>query len=334
MTANASYLDLIKSLPPDHFADDVRAGLSAADKYLQAKYLYDQAGSHLFEQITHSEHYYLTRAEESILRTYAAEILHELPSDAALVEMGSGSAAKTRFLLEALLQQQANPLFVPIDISRDFLFANVKQLSQDYPALRVLGIAADYHAGLEVLAHQVPQARLIVWLGSDVGHTDYASAAALLKQDLVPLLNAKDGVLLGIDLKKEADIFAAAYSCGKPTDSPEQAFTLNLLRRINRELDADFVLSHFQMQCFYDTTAGCMKIYLAALQAHQVTIKAIDLEVKFAEGERIHLHTSYKYDNADIQRLAAAAGLCLKRQWFDANHWFSLNLLTPLSTRP
>lgn len=332
MTSNDAYLDLIKNLPLEHFADDVYAGLSADEKYLQAKYLYDQTGSHLFEQITQSDHYYLTRTEESLLRTYAADILHELPPDAALVELGSGSAAKTRLLIEALLQQQAHPLFVPIDISRDFLFANVKQLSQNYPALRVLGIAADYHAGLEVLAQQVPQSRLIAWLGSDIGHTDYAGAATLLKQELVPLLNANDGLLLGIDLKKDAGIFAAAYSCGKQTETPEQVFTLNLLRRINRELEGNFVLSKFEMQCFYDAAAGCIKIYLAATQAQQVTIKAVDLEIKFAAGERIHIHTSYKYDNTDIQRLAATAGLQLKRQWFDAKHWFSLNLLTPLST--
>ncbi len=326
-------IDLTQALPPEQFAEDVRAGLIAPQKYLPVKYLYNHTGSPLFEEITQNPHYYLTRAEEEILRTYASDILTELPVDTALVELGSGSAAKTRQLIEALLNRQSRPLFVPIDISRDFLFTQVQQLSADYPALRVLGIAADYHAGLEILAEKVPQSRLILWLGSDIGHTGYATAAEHLKQELVPLLNPEDRILLGIDLKKPVDKLHAAYGCTRQPciHTASQDFALNLLQRINYELDGDFDIPAFQYQCHYDEEAGCINIYLVSMREQTVTVKALGLTVGFGDGDHIHIHSSYKYDDADIQCLAEKAGLRLQRQWFDAEHLFSVNLLAPVA---
>ena len=328
MSTNLSYtcLDFIQEQHQEQFAKDVYAGLTASQKYLKLKYTYDQVGSMLFEKITQSEHYYPTRTEEAILRENAKEIVQLLSADTALIELGTGSALKTRHLIEALLSKQRQALFVPIDISRDFLFANVKKLCEDYPNLQMLGIAADYDTGLEVVAERVKQPRLIIWLGSDVGQTDYTKAAMWLKEKLVRWLNPEDRLLIGIDLKKPLELLSAAYAFdSKPLN---KAFISNTLLRINRELGGNFGIEGFQRHCYYDADIGCVKIHLECTQAQQVNIKALDLNLDFAVGDRILMRCAYKYDQTDIEHLATVAGLHLKKQWFDIERLFSVNLFT------
>jgi L-histidine N-alpha-methyltransferase len=196
------FIDLTSQTHNEQFIEDVRVGLTARPKYLHVKYIYDVVGSELFEQITQDEDYYLTRTEEAILTRFAAEIVQQLEDNTALVELGSGSAAKTLRLVEALLQKQGPSLFVPIDISGDFLRNNVKALCQNYPALHILGIIADYHAGLTILAKEIKQPKLLLWLGSDIGHVSHDEAAQMLCEHVVPMLKPGDKLLLGIDLKK------------------------------------------------------------------------------------------------------------------------------------
>lgn len=328
-----TFIDLTENLHVSRFAEDIQAGLSASQKHLPAKHLYDETGSSLFERITSSDDYYLTRVEETILQTQASAILDELPADAALVELGSGNSAKTRRLLEVLVEQQKTPLFVPIDISRDFLFANSQQLVHDYPGLHVMGIAADYHDGLEILTEKMSRPCLILWLGSDIGHTDYANAAEHLKQEVVPLLKPRDRLLLGIDLKKPNDILHAAYGCGQQTEThaASQTFALNLLHRINREFGGNFDTEAFEYQCGYDREAGCIAVYIVSLRSQSVTLQSLNLTVTFEPDEHIRIHRSYKYDHDDIRQLADASGLHLQHQWLDSRRWFSLNLLAPAS---
>lgn len=323
---SCTFIDLSSNFHTDQFAKDVLTGLTAQKKHLPVKYLYDHIGSSLFEKITQDEHYYLTRAEEAILNQFSPQIVQTLTENTALVELGCGSAMKTRKIIEALLAKNGSSLFVPIDISGDFLIENAKKLYADYPNLNILGIVADYHIGLEELVKQVRQPKLVLWLGSDIAHIDYIQTAELLRNNIIPLLNQGDKLLLGIDLKKSAHALHMAYGCVKQTCRIHQIFTRNLLHRINRELVGNFKVKSFQRHCFYCEEKGCVVIYLECMETQTVTIKKLGLKLNFVLGDRIQIHNTYKYNNQDIQRLAVASGLQLEQQWFDPKKLFSVNL--------
>jgi len=197
-----------------------------------------------------------------------------LADNTALIELGSGSAAKTRRLLEAFLQKQASTLFCPIDISGDFLQENVKKLSSDYPDLNILGVIADYYTGLAALADEIHQPKLLLWLGSDIGHADRDKAAQLLKEKMIPALKPGDKLLLGIDLKKPAEPIHLAYGCPGENEPLRYAFNCNALLRINRQLGGDFKPENFQRYCFYNEEKGRVEIYLKSLCDQQVAINA------------------------------------------------------------
>ncbi len=329
------FIDLTIQTHTDQFVEDIRAGLTAIPKYLPVKYLYDVVGSNLFEQITQDKDYYLTSAEETILTKFAPEIVQQLEHNTALVELGSGSAAKTRRLIEALLQKQGPSLFSPIDISGDFLRENVKHLSQDYPSLNVLGVIADYHAGLTVLAQEIRQPKLLIWLGSDIGHVDYDKAVQMLREHVVSMLKSGDKLLLGIDLKKSLDVINSAYGCTEQKTSIHNlsyALVSNGLQRINQYLQGDFVLENFHYHCFYNDELGCVEIYLKSACDQQVSIVGLSLQLSFVQDELIHIHNSYKYNFNDIKQLAKSTGLQLQQQWLDDNHLFSVNLLSLVET--
>ena len=320
------FLNLLDQLAPDTYAKDISVGLAATPKYIAHKYVYDAAGSDLFERITQDEGYYPAHAETEILTRYAAEIATQLAPHTALIELGSGSAVKTRRLLEAMLQHQGHTLFCPIDISGDYLQANVQRLSADYPDLSILGVIADYYAGLTALATEIQQPKLLLWLGSDIGHADPATAAALLRDKMRPALKPGDQLLVGIDLKKDSAPIERAYGCPGDQDQLRYEFNCNALRRINRQLDANFMTEQFQRCCFYNREAGRVEIYLKSLVEQQVTLGALAQTVPFATGELTKIHFAHKYDQQDIVQLATAAGLTLQHQWFDSKHWYSLNL--------
>lgn len=326
-----SFIDLTTQTHTDRFVEDIHAGLTATPKYLPVKYLYDAVGSELFEQITQDEDYYLTRAEEAILIKFAPEIVQHLENNTALIEFGSGSAVKTRRLIEALLQKQGSSLFAPIDISGDFLRENVKRLSQNYPNLRMLGVIADYHAGLETLAQEIRQPKLLLWLGSDIGHADYDKAAKMLREHVVSMLKPGDKLLLGIDLKKSSDVINPTYGCTElktRNHTLSHALASNGLRRINQYLRGNFVIDNFRYHCFYNDELGRVEIYLKSMCEQQVSIADLSLQFMFTQDELLHIHNSYKYSQDDIQQLAKAAGLQLQQQWFDDNNLFSVNLFS------
>jgi dimethylhistidine N-methyltransferase len=324
------FINLLEQNPlDDRFALDISTGLAASEKYISSKYLYDAVGSQIFEQITQDPNYYLSHVETEILNRYAIEIVTHLPNDVTLIELGSGSAAKTRRLLEALLHKQETTLFCPIDISGDFLQENVKHLSADYPNLQILGVIADYYVGLAALAEEIQHAsKLLLWLGSDIGHTDHDTIALLLQEKMLSALNTGDKLLVGIDLKKEAALILQAYGCTEQSNTVHHQFTSNLLHYINQRLTGDFVSTNFQHHCCYNVGAGRMEAYLKSLIQQTVTFKAIDQSFNFKAGELIHLHYSYKYDQNDIQQLAANTGLTLEHQWLDEKKWYSLNLFS------
>ncbi len=305
------------------FAEDVALGLRASPKRLSCRYFYDQEGSRLFEQICKLPEYYLTGAEREILSARAGEIVSGFPEEVTLVELGSGSAVKTRLLIEALLACQDGLRFVPVDISQSALEESSQRLLRAYADLEILGVAAEYHAGLARLKDEIEGPKLILWLGSNVGNFDRPDAVRFLGRLRAAMADG-DRLLMGVDLRKDRATLEAAYD---DAEGVTARFNLNLLARINRELGGRFELEHFQHRVVYDEEDGRVAMYLVSACAQTVAVEGLDLEVVFAEGEAIHTEDSYKYSVAEIEALAGSAGLEVEEQWFDGERRFGLNLL-------
>jgi dimethylhistidine N-methyltransferase len=315
--------NLVKRDPRTGLAEDVRSGLTAHPKRFLPKYFYDELGSQLFDAICLLPEYYLTRAENEILERYADEIGASVRGQKTLMEMGSGSASKTRLVIEALLREQTELLFIPVDISQTALENSSRILLQSYPRLRIEAYAADYFAGLADLGRKQVGPTLALFLGSNISNFDQDEALRFLRA-LRAVLKEGDALLLGADLKKDRAILEAAYNDALGVTA---AFNLNVLARINRELGANFDLHKFRHKAFYNEAMGRIEIYIESLQAQKVFIKSINLEAEFSAGELIHTENSYKYDLSDIARLANTTGFTCERTWLDSSERFSSNLL-------
>ncbi len=305
------------------FSEDVRKGLSAHPKRFLPKYFYDELGSQLFEAICLLPEYYLTRAENEILQRYSDEIVASISGQKTLVEMGSGSASKTRLIIEALLRRQSELLFMPVDISATALESSSRILLQSYPRLTIEAYAADYFAGLAELGKKPRPRTLALFLGSNISNFDLDEALRFLRA-LRSVLQKGDALLLGADLKKDPAILEAAYNDALGVTS---AFNLNVLARINRELGGTFDLRAFKHRAFYNQSAGRIEIYIESLADQHVRIEKLDLDIEFAAGELIHTENSYKYDKTGIEQLAVATGFELSHTWLDSQERFSSNLL-------
>ena len=315
--------NLVKRDPLTGFAEDVRKGLSASPKRFLPKYFYDELGSQLFEAICLLPEYYLTRAENEILQRYADEIVAAVDGRKTLVEMGSGSASKTRLVIEALLRRQPELMFMPVDISATALESSSRILLQSYPRLTIEAYAADYFAGLAELGKKPRGRTLALFLGSNISNFDRDEALRFLRA-MRSVLQKSDALLLGADLKKDPAVLEAAYNDALGVTS---AFNLNVLARINRELGGTFDLRAFRHRAFYNDALGRIEIYIESLVKQRVRIEKLDLEVVFETGELIHTENSYKYDMNGIRELAAATGFSLSRTWLDSQERFSSNLL-------
>jgi L-histidine N-alpha-methyltransferase len=315
--------NLVKRDPLTGLADDVRNGLTAQPKRFLPKYFYDELGSQLFEAICLVPEYYLTKAENEILALYADEITASVDGQKTLVEMGSGSASKTRLIIEALLRGQPELVFMPVDISATALESSSRILLQSYPRLRIEAYAADYFAGLAELGKKQRGRTLALFLGSNISNFDEDEALKFLRA-LRSVLHRGDALLLGADLKKDPAILEAAYNDALGVTA---AFNLNVLARINRELGGTFDLHSFKHRAFYNDAMGRVEIYIESLCDQTVRIEKLDLEVKFGSGELIHTENSYKYDLAGIAQLAASTGFVCTRSWLDSQERFSSNLL-------
>lgn len=304
------------------FARDVREGLTAPHKRLPCCYFYDEEGSRLFEAICELPEYYLPVAEREILHGHAAAVAAQFQVSPALVELGSGSAVKTRLLIEALLDRHKRLDYIPIDISRPALEESAAGLLHDYPTLRIHAVAGEYYEGLRHLAG-IGRPKLILWLGSSIGNLDRSEAAAFLRR-VRGLLSPDDRLLVGIDLRKDRAVLEPAYDDAQGVTA---RFNLNILARINRELDGCFDLETFRHRAVYDEEAGRIEMYLVSSRTQSVPIEDLRLMVPFAAGEAIHTENSYKYSRAEIETLASAAQLRLHDQWLDARGRFSANLL-------
>ena len=308
------------------FAADVRTGLTSPAKYLSCRYFYDETGSQLFEAICDLPEYYLTRAEHSILVQQAPQLADRLANPLDLVELGSGSSTKTRLIIEACLQGHDRLRYLPIDISHTMLSATADALQRDYPALDILALAGDYDQGLEFLRDTAGPNKLILWLGSSVGNFNRAEAALFLRS-VRESMSMEDRLLLGVDLRKDRAVLEAAYDDAQQVTA---RFNLNILARINRELDGDFDLGSFCHRAVYHREEGRVAMYLTSQGDQRVRLGALDMEVDFTAGEVVHTEDSFKYSKGEIDALAQAADLRVESQWLDDGQRFSTNLMAPL----
>jgi L-histidine N-alpha-methyltransferase len=315
--------NLVKRDPVAGLAEDVRRGLTTQPKRFLPKYFYDELGSQLFEAICLLPEYYLTRAENEILQRYADEIVATVAGPTTLIEMGSGSASKTRLLIEALLRKQDELRFMPVDISATALESSSRILLQSYPRLNIEAYAADYFAGLAELGKEQRTHTLALFLGSNISNFDPEEALKFLRA-LRRVLNGGDALLLGADLKKDKAVLEAAYNDALGVTA---AFNLNVLARINRELGGNFDLRAFKHCACYNEDEGRVEIYIESNRDQTVMISKLDMQVEFAAGEQIHTESSYKYDLSDIGKLAAATGFTRAQTWQDHAQQFSSNLL-------
>ncbi len=301
------------------FLEDVLAGLAKPRKELPPKYFYDARGSALFEAICELPEYYLTRTEAAIMRGRGAEMARHLGPGCVLVEFGSGSARKTRILIEAA----APAAYVAIDIARDQLEATAADLARDFPGLEVIAICADYSRpiALPPLAAPGSRRRVIYFPGSTIGNLVPAEARAFLR-NAGSLAGAGGGLLIGVDLKKDTARLNAAYNDARGVTAE---FNLNLLARINRELGAAFDLSGFRHFAYYNEALGRIEMHLVSTKAQTVTIGGGVF--RFRADETIHTENSYKYSIPEFQELSRGAGLAPVECWMDAEQLFGVHYL-------
>ena len=308
------YLDALRA--------DVRAGLTAATKTLPPKYFYDARGSELFDEITRLPEYYLTRAETSILQRHSADIA-ELSGCESLVELGSGTSAKTRLLLRALLDGGTLREFVPFDVDPAVLTEASDALAAEFPGLAIAPFVGDFEHDIG----SIPAGgrRTIAFIGSTIGNLEPGVRARFLAQ-VGAALRPGDTFLLGTDLVKDVGRLLRAYDDAAGVTA---AFNRNVLVVVNRELDADFDVEEFRHVALWDAENEWIEMRLRAERAQQVTINDLDLVVSFAAGEEVRTEISAKFRRQRIEAELATAGMRVVRFWTDQDGDFGLTLAEP-----
>jgi len=302
----------------DSFADHVVAGLSDTPKWLSAKYFYDAAGSALFEEITRLPEYYPTRTELSILTRCAGEMSGYIPLSAALVEFGTGSTKKARILIDAAPQLAA---YVPVDISPEFLAQEAAAVRRDVPWLPVLPVAADFTRDFELPAQIRSRPRVGFFPGSTIGNFEPGDATEFLRQ-AARVLGQGATMIVGVDLTKDEAVLNAAYNDAAGVTAE---FNLNILARMNRELDGNFDVASFCHRAFYNTEHHRIEMHLESLRAQTVTVAG--RAFSFEKGETIHTENSYKYTVDSFRALAREAGWRWAATWTDEKNYFSVHAL-------
>ncbi|MEE9465176.1 MAG: L-histidine N(alpha)-methyltransferase [Candidatus Neomarinimicrobiota bacterium] len=319
----------IEALPPVHVSSSlqaaVRKGLTARHKWLPPFLLYDRNGSNLFEEICRLPEYYLTRTEYGILSSHALEMVTHCRRDLDLVELGSGSSAKTRILLDTLFASGRQPIYRPIDISGNMLRSTAQSLLAEYPDLSIRAIVSDYDRGLLETGRRQRRQKVFLFLGSNLGNFTREESLAFLSA-VRGGMAADDLFLLGVDLVKPLDVLLPAYD---DTAGVTAAFNRNLLRRLNRELGADFRPERYRHVVRWNRAAKAVEMHLVSIGEQTVRLPAIDLEVLIRNGESIHTESSHKYSPTSLAALCAEAGLIVADSWNDPRNWFALSLIKP-----
>ncbi|MCH7574637.1 MAG: L-histidine N(alpha)-methyltransferase [Candidatus Marinimicrobia bacterium] len=319
----------VQILPAGHredtVSDIVRAGLSKSPKTLPPILFYDEEGSRLFEKICEVPEYYLTRTEQSIFDEYGKEMVDQWDSAIDLVELGSGNSAKTRTLLSLLLDRGHEVIYRPIDISQNMLQSTAEKLTAEFPTLHVEAIVGDYHHGLQEVGKRWSHQKVFLFMGSNLGNFQRSEAEEFLA-DIRSAMAPDDLLLLGIDLVKPVERLLAAYD---DAAGVTRAFNLNLLTRLNRELNANFNPDQFEHVARWDAEASAIQTFLVSRERQTVVLGNLNMEVTFEAGEALHTESSHKYTLEGLSRMVDHAGLDLVQTWTDSRQWFALNLLRP-----
>ena len=310
----------------DAFASDVLGGLTATPKRVPPKYFYDETGSHLFDRITELPEYYPTRCEMRILEAHAGEIAKLIPEGAALVEFGSGSNKKARILLKAAPKLAC---YVPVDICGEMVEQEAAELRPDFPGLKVLPVTADFTQSF-ALPPEAMAAPLRVGFfpGSTIGNFEPHEAAAFLRH-AGKILGPKARLIVGADLIKPVEVLNAAYNDKAGVTA---RFNLNLLARINRELDGNFDVGSFEHHALYNRERNRVEMHLASLKRQKVKVAGETID--FRAGETIHTENSYKYSIEKLGALARGAGWRPLAAWTDPRNTFSIQAIELSDARP
>jgi len=301
------------------FRDEVLSGLRKTPKELPTKYLYDARGSQLYERICALDEYYPPRTEIAIMKAHIADIVARLGPNTRLIEYGCGNCAKTRILLDSLPDISG---YIPIDISIEQLRHVARELTSHYPGLPLSPVCADYTGDFELPPPGRPGERTAVYFpGSTIGNFGPEAARDFLRH-IAATCGPGGALLIGVDLKKDPDVLHRAYN---DREGVTAAFNLNLLARINRELDGDFDLDAFRHYAFYNPTEGRIEMHLVSLR--EQTAYVGDASVPFARGESIWTESSYKFSLEGFAALAQSAGFRVDRVWTDERQWFSVQYL-------
>lgn len=306
----------------NEFAKDIESGLHSKQKRISPKFFYDKKGSKLFEEICKQPEYYLNRTESLILKNSVYQILEILgEEEISLVELGNGNSQKTRILLGPMLARLKNVSYFPIDVSLKMLKKSISDLFKEYANLKIYGICSDYATGLVKINEfmkakkNVPKRKIIIFLGSSIGNFDPKEAVVFLRS-IVRYVKKNDLLLIGIDLEKDKSILDRAYN---DKNGVTAKFNLNVLSRINKELDGEFRVSNFEHKSFYNVNKHRIEMHLISKVDQHVRIRAIGKTFHFKKGETIHTENSYKYSLRRLNKLMRMSGLQVVKNFVDPN---------------
>jgi len=303
----------------NEFRSSVVSGLSETQKTINCKYFYDEVGSELFEKICKTTEYYITRTETQILTNCVSKIGKIIGENAEVIELGSGSSSKTRLVLHALNKPWS---YKPVDISSEYLMRAVTELQPEFPKLVISPVVADFTETLHISRRCGQSYRLLFFPGSTIGNFNPEEAIKFLSR-MINELNPSY-FLIGFDLIKDKKILESAYNDASGITAQ---FNMNLLRRINIELDGTFDISQFRHDAHYNQIENRVEMHIVSLKAQRVSIGKV--EFNFRAGESIHTENSYKYSCDSFKGLVAEAGWCMERVWMDEDNYFAVALLAP-----
>ncbi len=318
-SAKPKFIRLLNGDFEEEFKNDVLVGLTSFPKFLLPKYFYDCTGSLLFEKICETPEYYVTRTESSILKKYSDEIAEINSAQKIIVELGSGSSMKTRYLLNSFSKINDFITYIPIDVS-EIVIESCERLNEKFPKVKISGIVAEYTQGLNFIFGKINEPKLIIFLGSSIGNFTPSEAKEFLKS-IRSAMNENDSLLIGFDMRKDVNVLNAAYN---DSQNITAQFNLNILQRINNELGGEFDLNKFEHNAFFNEKESRIEMHLVSKEEHDVCVHSIRKKIYFAKGETIHTENSYKFTDEMINDLSQSAGLKLRNKWSDEKKYFQL----------
>ena len=322
---NLTYFKPTKISTTTTFAEEIRHTLLQPKKSISPKFFYDKDGSKIFDEICSLPEYYPYNAETEILQAIEKKLIPYLSNEFHLVELGSGSSVKTRLLIDILLKSQNHLQYFPIDIS-EILDQSAKNLCMDYPNLSVTGVVDTFENGLDFIEHYDDKPNLITFLGSSFGNFNQDEGIKFLKK-INNLMKPDDLFLIGLDLKKDPKILHDAYN---DVQNVTAKFNLNILKRINEELNGNFLLDDFEHHAIYDEEKGRVEMYLRSLSNQTVKIPKANLSISLYKDELIHTENSHKFSPFQIELVLKESNFEKLEIWFDSQKYFALVLAKKL----